>query len=111
MTALPLPFWDLIDGIRQRRRQYERAGRHAIWKAERTSDWLVAMNAGEVLATGSAEERWRSKTCKNATLEEATSEIYLPASATRAHQAVVIPVTWREVVAMSALFCCNWHWK
>lgn len=51
-------------------------------------DWLVAMNAGEVLATGSAEEL-RQQT-QSATLEEAFINL-LPQAQRRAHQAVVIP--------------------
>ncbi len=50
-------------------------------------DWLVAMNAGEVLATGSAEEL-RQQT-QSATLEEAFI-CYRKRNAGR-HQAVVIP--------------------
>lgn len=51
-------------------------------------DWLVAMNAGEVLATGSAEEL-RQQT-QSATLEEAFINL-LPQAQRQAHQAVVIP--------------------
>ena len=50
-------------------------------------DWLVAMNAGEVLATGSAEEL-RQQT-QSATLEEAFINL-LPQAQRQAHQAVVI---------------------
>lgn len=51
-------------------------------------DWLVAMNAGKVLATGSAEEL-RQQT-QSATLEEAFINL-LPQAQRQAHQAVVIP--------------------
>ena len=64
-------------------------------------DWLVAMNAGEVLATGSAEEL-RSHT-HSQTLEQAFIAL-LPESQRNAHQQVIIPPrdTSEEEVAIEA---------
>nr|VUD25333.1 ABC transporter ATP-binding protein [Salmonella sp. NCTC 7297] len=51
-------------------------------------DWLVAMNAGEILATGSAQHL-REKT-HSATLEQAFIAL-LPEAQRQAHKPVVIP--------------------
>ena len=66
-------FWDLIENIRQR---------------QTNMSVLVAMNAGEVLATGSAQEL-RDKTA-SATLEQAFIAL-LPQAQRQAYQPVVIP--------------------
>ncbi len=62
-------FWDLIDSIRQRQSNMSVLVATAYMEEAERFDWLVAMNAGEVLATGSAEEL-RQQT-QSATLEEA----------------------------------------
>jgi len=81
-------FWDLIDHIRS-----ERAGMSVIVataymeEAERF-DWLVAMDAGQLLATGTpAELRAQTNT---ATLEDAFIAL-LPEAQRRGHQAWVVP--------------------
>ncbi len=81
-------FWDLIDSIRQRQSNMSVLVATAYMEEAERFDWLVAMNAGEVLATGSAEEL-RQHT-QSATLEEAFINL-LPQAQRQAHQAVVIP--------------------
>ncbi len=81
-------FWDLIDSIRQRQSNMSVLVATAYMEEAERFDWLVAMNAGEVLATGSAEEL-RQQT-QSATLEEAFIAL-LPEAQRQAHQAVVIP--------------------
>ncbi len=81
-------FWDLIDSIRQRQSNMSVLVATAYMEEAERFDWLVAMNAGEVLATGSAEEL-RQQT-QSATLEEAFINL-LPQAQRQAHQAVVIP--------------------
>ncbi len=60
-------FWDLIDGIRQRQTNMVLVATAYMEEAERF-DWLVAMNAGEILATGSAATAGKTH---SATLEQA----------------------------------------
>lgn len=81
-------FWVLIDSIRQRQSNMSVLVATAYMEEAERFDWLVAMNAGEVLATGSAEEL-RQQT-QSATLEEAFINL-LPQAQRQAHQAVVIP--------------------
>ncbi len=81
-------FWDLIDSIRQRQSNMSVLVATAYMDEAERYDWLVAMKAGEVLATGSAEEL-RQQT-QSATLEEAFINL-LPQAQRQAHQAVVIP--------------------
>lgn len=81
-------FWDLIDSIRQRQSNMSVLVATAYMEEAERFDWLVAMNAGKVLATGSAEEL-RQQT-QSATLEEAFINL-LPQAQRQAHQAVVIP--------------------
>ncbi|MBZ4231379.1 ATP-binding cassette domain-containing protein, partial [Mycobacterium tuberculosis] len=49
-------FWELIDNIRQRQPAMSVLVATAYMEEAERFDWLVAMNAGEVLATGSAAE-------------------------------------------------------
>lgn len=49
-------FWDLIDSIRQRQTNMSVLVATAYMEEAERFDWLVAMNAGEVLATGSAQQ-------------------------------------------------------
>ena len=81
-------FWDLIDSIRQRQSNMSVLVATAYMEEAERFDWLVAMNAGEVLPPGSAEEL-RQQT-QSATLEEAFINL-LPQAQRQAHQAVVIP--------------------
>ena len=81
-------FWDLIENIRQRQTNMSVLVATAYMEEAERFDWLVAMNAGEVLATGSAQEL-RDKTA-SATLEQAFIAL-LPQAQRQAYQPVVIP--------------------
>lgn len=81
-------FWDLIDSIRQRQTNMSVLVATAYMEEAERFDWLVAMNAGEILATGSAQQL-RAKT-HSATLEQAFIAL-LPEAQRRAHKPVVIP--------------------
>lgn len=81
-------FWDLIENIRQRQTNMSVLVATAYMEEAERFDWLVAMNAGEVLATGSAQEL-RDKTA-SATLEQAFIALLLQAQR-QAYQPVVIP--------------------
>lgn len=81
-------FWELIDSIRQRQPAMSVLVVTAYMEEAERFDWLVAMNAGEVLATGSAAEL-KAQTGSQ-TLEQAFIAL-LPEAQRRAHRAVVIP--------------------
>ncbi|XVB26492.1 ribosome-associated ATPase/putative transporter RbbA [Citrobacter koseri] len=81
-------FWALIDSIRQRQTNMSVLVATAYMEEAERFDWLVAMNAGEVMATGSATEL-KAQTGSQ-TLEQAFIAL-LPEAQRRAHRAVVIP--------------------
>ncbi|WP_308564490.1 ribosome-associated ATPase/putative transporter RbbA [uncultured Klebsiella sp.] len=81
-------FWDLIDSIRQRQPEMSVLVATAYMEEAERFDWLVAMNAGEILATGSAEEL-KAQT-ESRTLEQAFIAL-LPETQRRAHKEVLIP--------------------
>ncbi|HDZ9524240.1 TPA: ribosome-associated ATPase/putative transporter RbbA [Klebsiella pneumoniae] len=81
-------FWELIDSIRQRQPEMSVLVATAYMEEAERFDWLVAMNAGEVLATGSAAEL-KAQTGSQP-LEQAFIAL-LPEAQRRAHRAVVIP--------------------
>ncbi|MEA4539914.1 ribosome-associated ATPase/putative transporter RbbA [Klebsiella pneumoniae] len=81
-------FWELIDSIRQRQPAMSVLVATAYMEEAERFDWLVAMNAGEVLATGSAAEL-KAQTGSQ-TLEQAFIAL-LPEAQRRAHRAVIIP--------------------
>ncbi|TKU42115.1 ABC transporter ATP-binding protein/permease [Citrobacter sp. wls716] len=81
-------FWDLINSIRQRQTNMSVLVATAYMEEAERFDWLVAMNAGEVLATGSAQQL-REQTNSN-TLEQAFIAL-LPEAQRQAHKPVVIP--------------------
>lgn len=81
-------FWELIDSIRQRQPAMSVLVATAYMEEAERFDWLVAMNAGEVLATGSAAEL-KAQTGSQ-TLEQAFIALLLEAQR-QAHRAVVIP--------------------
>ncbi|HBY4299324.1 TPA: ABC transporter ATP-binding protein/permease [Klebsiella pneumoniae] len=81
-------FWELIDSIHQRQPAMSVLVATAYMEEAERFDWLVAMNAGEVLATGSAAEL-KAQTGSQ-TLEQAFIAL-LPEAQRRAHRAVVIP--------------------
>ena len=81
-------FWDLIDNIRQRQPEMSVLVATAYMEEAERFDWLVAMNAGEVLATGSADEL-KAHTASQ-TLEQAFIAL-LPEAQRLAHKKVIIP--------------------
>ena len=81
-------FWELIDSIRQRQPAMSVLVATAYMEEAERFDWLVAMNAGEVLATGSAAEL-KAQTGSQ-TLEQAFIAL-LPEAQRQAHKTVVIP--------------------
>ncbi|MGL5240390.1 MAG: ribosome-associated ATPase/putative transporter RbbA [Kluyvera ascorbata] len=81
-------FWELIDSIRARQPEMSVLVATAYMEEAERFDWLVAMNAGKVLATGSAEEL-RTQTASQ-TLEQAFIAL-LPEAQRNAHQQVIIP--------------------
>lgn len=81
-------FWELIDSIRQRQSNMSVLVATAYMEEAERFDWLVAMNAGEVLATGSAQQL--REQIGSATLEQAFIAL-LPPAQRQAHKPVVIP--------------------
>lgn len=81
-------FWDLIKSIRERRPEMSVITATAYMEEADGFDLLIAVNAGSVLAIGSAQEM-KHKTGKE-TLEEAFIEL-LPADQRQGHRALVIP--------------------
>jgi ribosome-dependent ATPase len=80
-------FWDLIDRIRLRRPTMSVLVATAYMDEAERFEWLVAMNAGQVLATGTSTEL-KERTGEN-TLEKAFIRL-LPESARRGHKEPVI---------------------
>lgn len=81
-------FWELIDRIRAGRPEMSVLVATAYMEEAARFDWLVAMNDGKVLATGTAPELLARTGC--ATLEEAFIAL-LPEAERQGHHAVVIP--------------------
>ncbi|CAN5314232.1 ribosome-associated ATPase/putative transporter RbbA [soil metagenome] len=81
-------FWDLIDRIRTERTGMSVIVATAYMEEADRFDWLVAMDAGKVLATGTpAELHTRTKT----TTLEAAFIALLPEDKRRGHKSVVVP--------------------
>ena len=80
-------FWELINSIRQRQPEMSVLVATAYMEEAERFDWLVAMNAGEVLATGSAEEL-KAQT-HSQTLEQAVIAL-LPEAQRKAHKEGII---------------------
>lgn len=76
-------FWELIDRIRERRPQMSVLVATAYMDEAQGFDWLVAMNAGNVLATGTPREMLASVDAPN--LEAAFIKL-LPEEARRGHK-------------------------
>jgi ribosome-dependent ATPase len=81
-------FWELIDRIRERRTTMSVMVATAYMDEAERFDWLVAMNAGKVLATGTPHEL-RERTGVD-TLEKAFIRL-LPEEATRGHREPMVP--------------------
>jgi ribosome-dependent ATPase len=80
-------FWELIDRIRERRPSMSVLVATAYMDEAEGFEWLVAMNAGQVLATGTPAEMRQSVGA--ATLEKAFISL-LPEEARRGHKEPVI---------------------
>jgi ribosome-dependent ATPase len=80
-------FWELIDRIRERRPQMSVMVATAYMDEADGFDWLVAMNAGKVMSTGTPAE-FRVQTGQP-TLEQAFIEL-LPEEAKRGHREPVL---------------------
>ena len=80
-------FWELIDRIRSRRTSMSVMVATAYMDEAERFDWLVAMNAGNVLATGTPAELKRDTNEK--TLEKAFIQL-LPEESRRGHKEPVI---------------------
>lgn len=81
-------FWDLIDSIRERQTNMSVLVATAYMEEAERFDWLVAMNAGEVMATGSAQQL-REKAATDS-LEQAFIAL-LPDAQRQAYKPVIIP--------------------
>jgi ribosome-dependent ATPase len=81
-------FWDLIRRIRAQRSGMSVIVATSIMDEAQNFDWLVAMNAGKVMATGSPAELLAQTHCE--TLDAAFIAL-LPEAQRRGHQAVTIP--------------------
>ena len=81
-------FWDLVDRIRKRRAGMSVLVATAYMEEAERFDWLVAMDAGKVLATGSPAELKGRMNVR--TLEEAFVSL-LPEEKRRGHSAIAIP--------------------
>jgi ribosome-dependent ATPase len=81
-------FWDLVKDIRERRAGMSVIIATAYMEEAEGFDWLIAMNAGRVLATGSAQEL-RTQTAQT-TLDAAFIQL-LPEKQRRGHHELVIP--------------------
>jgi ribosome-dependent ATPase len=95
-------FWELIANIRRERAGMSVLVATAYMEEADLFDWLVAMDAGQVLATGTPREL-RERTGANS-LEEAFIEL-LPDEKKRGHQAVVVPplaLDGKEEIAIEA---------
>ncbi len=80
-------FWDLIDTIRARRPGHERHRRHGYMEEAERFDWLVAMDDGKAIATGTPAEL-RGK-ADQPTLEAAFVAL-LPEAKRAEHREVVL---------------------
>jgi ribosome-dependent ATPase len=81
-------FWELIDDIRQDRPGMSVIVATAYMEEAARFDWIVAMNDGEVLATGTPDDLRRQT---GAASLDAAFIALLPAEARREHHAVTIP--------------------
>ena len=81
-------FWDLIQRIRVDRPHMSVMVATAYMDEAQTFDWLVMMDAGKVLATGTPEELLGAVACSD--LESAYIQL-LPAEKKQNHQAIHIP--------------------
>jgi ribosome-dependent ATPase len=81
-------FWDLTERIRDRQPGMSIVVATAYMEEAERFDWLIAMDDGKIIATGTPQEL-RAET-KASTLEDAFISL-LPAERRRGHAAIVIP--------------------
>lgn len=81
-------FWELIDSIRASRRGMSVIVATAYMEEAARFDWLVAMNAGKVLATGTPDQLLQQTGANNL---DAAFIALLPEEERRGHAEVVIP--------------------
>lgn len=81
-------FWDLIDHIRSERRGMSVIVATAYMEEAERFDWLVAMDAGKILATGTPTEL---RTFSHSESLETAFIALLPEEERRDHHAVVVP--------------------
>ena len=81
-------FWELIDSIRKSRQGMSVIVATAYMEEAARFDWLVAMNAGKVLATGTPQQLRAQTAAKNL---DAAFIALLPEEERRGHAEVVIP--------------------
>ncbi|TAH68280.1 MAG: ABC transporter ATP-binding protein/permease [Rhodopseudomonas palustris] len=81
-------FWELIDSIRQARAGMSVIVATAYMEEAARFDWLVAMNAGKVLATGTPDQLLQQTGANNL---DAAFIALLPEEERRGHAEVVIP--------------------
>ena len=93
-------FWELIDRIRAKRPGMSVLVATAYMEEAARFDWLVAMNAGRVLATGTPAELL-ARTQKD-TLEEAFIAL-LPEEQRRGHHSMTIPPRSVEIDGIAAI--------
>jgi ribosome-dependent ATPase len=89
-------FWDLIEHIRAERHDMSVIVATAYMEEADRFDWLVAMDAGKVMATSTPEDL-RTQTA-TASLEEAFINL-LPDEKRRGHQTVVVPPLKASIAA------------
>ena len=86
-------FWQLIDRIRARREGMSVIVATAYMEEAESFDWLVAMDAGKVLATGSPAELMKQTATSN--LDAAFIQL-LPEEKRRGHKDLVVPPRVRQ---------------
>ena len=93
-------FWDLINRIRSQRPHMSVIVATAYMDEAQGFDWLIAMDEGQILATGSPQELMQRSNSDN--LEDAFLRL-LPEEKTAAHQEVVIaPLDIQDEIAIEA---------
>ena len=93
-------FWELIDRLRARRPEMSVIVATAYMEEAERFDWLVAMNAGRVLATGSPTEL---KTRTGATTLDAAFIALLPEAQRAGHREVTVPTRDMEASGPPAI--------
>jgi len=93
-------FWELIDRIRARRPDMSVIVATAYMEEAERFDWLVAMNDGKVLDTGTPEELKARTATDN--LDAAFIEL-LPAALRAGHHVVTVPPREAEAIGVAAI--------